>query len=186
MEIGEIPHLADFTYHKTLVDVDFDGVPVAGLDADFYRRPVGDRLLSVGVYRFGGAETHRAWGWVGEAHCSWHAYRDPGTGGFDGPFAGCPLLRVLREGDRARGFELGSGSPARRYLVDPDHVVAGAVTARPVGPVPAGSGSVAFRDPGLRLGALQTGGPSRVDDRRGRDREPEEQAAAGEQGRGPR
>nr|BFF24292.1 hypothetical protein GCM10025732_22570 [Glycomyces mayteni] len=133
MEIGEIPHLADFTFHKTLEDVDFEGVPVKGLVADFHRRPVGDRVLSVGVYRFAGSETHRAWGWVGEAHCSWHAYRDPGSGGFDGPFAGCPLLRVLFDGDRARGFELGSGSPARRFLVDPeDGVVAGAVTARPV------------------------------------------------------
>lgn len=116
MEIGEIPHLADFTFHKTLPDIDFDGVPLVGLDADFYRRPVGNRLLSVGVYRFGGSETHRAWGWVGEEHCAWHAYRDP-EAGFDGPHEGCPLLRVLREGDRAYGFELGSGQSVRQFLI---------------------------------------------------------------------
>lgn len=118
-EIGEIPHLADFTYHKTLPDIDFDAIPVPGLDADFYRRPVGDRLLSVGVYRFAGAETHRAWGWVGEAHCSWHAYRNPATGGFDGPFRGCPELRLLLECGRLRGFELGSGGLARKFLSGP-------------------------------------------------------------------
>lgn len=115
--IGEIPHLTDFSFHKTLPDIDFDETPVAGLDADFYRRPVGDRLLSVGVYRFDGAETHRAWGWVGDAHCSWHAYRDPATGDYDGPFQGCPLLRLLFDADRLHGFELGSGSLARRYLI---------------------------------------------------------------------
>ncbi len=114
--IGEIPHLTDFSFHKTLPDIDFEAVPVTGLDADFYRRPVAGRLLSVGVYRFAGAETHRAWGWVGEAHCSWHAYRDP-AGGFHGPFPGCPLLRLLRDGNRVVGFELGSGSLAREFLL---------------------------------------------------------------------
>lgn len=150
-EIGEIPHLADFTYHKTLPDIDFEAVPVPGLDADFFRRPVGDRTLSVGVYRFGGAETHRAWGWVGEAHCSWHAYRNPATGGFEGPFQGCPVFRLLRDGGRLSGFELGSGGLARQFL--------------------------------LRQGFAPRH-PARVDDRGDRDREAEEQAAAGEQCRG--
>jgi hypothetical protein len=152
-EIGEIPHLADFTYHKTLPDIDFDAIPVPGLDADFYRRPIGDRTLSVGVYRFGGAETHRAWGWVGEAHCSWHAYKNPATGGFDGPFQGCPVFRLLRDGGRLAGFELGSGGLARQFP--------------------------------LRQGFAPRQA-ARVDDRRDRDREAEEQAAAGEQCRGGR
>jgi hypothetical protein len=152
-EIGEIPHLADFTYHKTLPDIDFDAIPVPGLDADFYRRPIGGRTLSVGVYRFGGAETHRAWGWVGEAHCSWHAYKNPATGGFDGPFQGCPEFRLLRDGGRLAGFELGSGCLARQFL--------------------------------LRQGFAPCQS-ARVDDRRDRDREAEEQAAAGEQCRGGR
>lgn len=153
-EIGEIPHLADFTYHKTLPDIDFDAIPVPGLDADFYRRPVGPRLLSVGVYRFGGEETHRAWGWVGEAHCSWHAYRNPATGGFDGPFRGCPELRLLLEGSRLRGFELGSGGLARKFFSGPRQLL----TCHAAG----------------------------VPDRRGRDRQAEEQPAAGEQCRGGR
>ena len=178
-EIGEIPHLADFTFHKTLPDIDFDAVPIPGLDADFYRRPVGDRLLSVGVYRFRGTETHRAWGWVGEAHCSWHAYRNPVTGGFDGPFEGCPEMRLLldrpagnhaadrrsgvavddaaRAGARLGGFELGSGGLARQFLL--------------------GQGF---------SGPLQPGHPAGVDDRRCRDREAEEQPAAREQRRGAR
>lgn len=118
--IGELPLLTEFTFHKTLLDVDFEGVPMTGLDADFYRRPVGDRLLSVGVYRFAGAETHRAWGWVGEEHCSWHAYRDPVSGGFDGPYRGCPDLRVLSAPEGPYGFELGSaGRGRRRFLLGP-------------------------------------------------------------------
>ena len=116
-EIDELPQLADFTLHKTLRDVDFDGVAVTGLDADFYRRPVGDPLLSVGVYRFAGAETHRAWGWVGAAHCSWHAYRDPASAGFDGPHPGCPDLRVLLAEGRPYGFDLGVGDRRRRFLL---------------------------------------------------------------------
>lgn len=153
-EIDEIPHLADFTYHKTLPDIDFDATAVPGLDADFFRRPVGDRLLSVGVYRFGGAETHRAWGWVGDVHCSWHAYRNPTTEDFNGPFRGCPELRLLRADGRLLGFELGSGSLARQFS--------------------------------LGAGPLQAGHPAGVPDRGDRDREAEEQPAAGEQRRGPR
>lgn len=155
--VGEIPHLADFTYHKTLPDIDFEAIPVPGLDADFYRRPIGDRTLSVGVYRFGGAETHRAWGWVGEEHCSWHAYRNPVTGGFDGPFQGCPVFRLLREGGRLSGFELGSGGLARSFFLHQG-----------------------------RSGPLLARHPAGVDDRGGRDREAEEQAAAREQCRGGR
>lgn len=161
--VGEIPHLADFTYHKTLPDIDFETIPVPGLDADFYRRPVGDRTLSVGVYRFGGAETHRAWGWVGEAHCSWHAYRNPATGGFDGPFQGCPVFRLLREGGRLTGFTLGSGGLARQFLL--------------------GQGLLDERFAG---GPLLAGHPAGVPDRGDREREAEEQAAAGEQCRGAR
>lgn len=155
--VGEIPHLADFTFHKTLPDIDFESIPVPGLDADFYRRPVGDRTLSVGVYRFRGSETHRAWGWVGEEHCSWHAYRNPVTNGFDGPFRGCPEFRLLREGGRLSGFELGSGGLARSFLVRQG-----------------------------RSGPLLPGHSAGVHDRGGRDREAEEQAAAGEQCRGAR
>jgi hypothetical protein len=115
--IGELPLLTEFTFHKTLRDVDFEGVPIRGLDADFYRRPVDGRLLSVGVYRFEGAETHRAWGWVGEEHCAWHAYRDVDSGRFEGPFQGCPGLRVLRSSAGPCGFELGSGGGRRRFLL---------------------------------------------------------------------
>ncbi len=157
--VGEIPHLADFTYHKTLPDIDFESIPVPGLDADFYRRPVGGRTMSVGVYRFGGAETHRAWGWVGEEHCSWHAYRNPVTGGFDGPFRGCPEFRLLREGGRLSGFALGSGGLARQFLL---------------------------RRRFDGAGPLLAGHPAGIDDRGGRDREAEEQAAAREQCRGAR
>lgn len=117
VEIGELPQLADFAFHKTLRDVDFDRLPVTGLDADFYRRPVGDRLLSVGVYRLAGAETHRAWGWVGEAHCSWHAYWNPEAERFDGPFPGCPELRPLHADGTVYAFDLGPGRLCRRYLV---------------------------------------------------------------------
>ena len=182
--IGEIPHLTDFTFHKTLPDIDFDEIPVAGLDADFYRRPVGDRLLSVGVYRFGGAETHRAWGWVGEAHCSWHAYREPATGGFHGPLRGCPQLRLLLDGYRAYGFELGSGSRARQFLIGQRQAAQGSAEQDAVkrGPVE----QDLFGQGLLRASPLQPGRPAGVDDRRGRDREPEEQPAAREQRRGTR
>jgi hypothetical protein len=116
-DIGLLPRLADFTHHKTLRDIDFDGVHIPGLDAAFYRRPVGDRLLSVGVYRFRGAETHRAWGWVGDAHCSWHAYRTGGPEAFAGPFPGCPPLRVLGDAGAVLGFELGAGGLRRVFAV---------------------------------------------------------------------
>ncbi|WP_232805701.1 hypothetical protein [Glycomyces xiaoerkulensis] len=118
VEIDELPQLADFKHHRTIRSVDFDGFPLPGLDADFYRRPVADRLLSVGVYRLDGTETHRAWGWVGEAHCSRHAYRDR-SGGFAGPFPGCPELRVLVENGRAVAFDLGPGRRRRRFALSP-------------------------------------------------------------------
>ncbi|THV39502.1 hypothetical protein [Glycomyces buryatensis] len=149
-EVGRLPQLGHFTHHKTLRNVDFDEIPVPGLDADFYRRPVADRLLSVGVYRFGGAETHRAWGWVGDAHCSWHAYWNPAADRFDGPIPGCPELRLLLTEGRAYGFELGFGGLHRRFLLDGEF--------------------------------LRSGSPTRVDDPRDADRQPDPEPGALEHG----
>ncbi|MFC4334389.1 hypothetical protein [Salininema proteolyticum] len=99
-----VPRLTDFRYHRTIYDIGFEGVDLPGLDADFYRRSTPAGVLSVGVYRLRGQETHRAWGWVGEEHCAYHAVVDPYSGMLQGPVPGCPDFAVLKLGDRPYGF----------------------------------------------------------------------------------
>ncbi|MGH8794579.1 MAG: hypothetical protein ACRDXX_18255 [Stackebrandtia sp.] len=94
-DAGGVPDLAEFSLHKVLYDVDFDDVIVPGLCGAFYRRPDGDGILSVGMYMMDGVELFRAWGPVGEEHCSHHAAATP-DGEFDGPHPGCPDVRVKR------------------------------------------------------------------------------------------
>ncbi|HIW61418.1 MAG TPA: hypothetical protein H9881_03090 [Candidatus Stackebrandtia excrementipullorum] len=100
-----VPDLASFSLHKIVYDVDFDGVPVPGLVAAFYRRPDGDRVLSVGVYMADGVELFRAWGHTDEAHCAHHAITCP-DGTLDGPHIGCPEVTASMEDGRAIGVAI--------------------------------------------------------------------------------
>jgi hypothetical protein len=100
-----IPDLADFSLHKISYDVDFDGVAVPGLCGAFYRCPDGGRLLSVGIYMMDGVELFRAWGYVGEEHCAYHAVVCV-DGSIDGPHIGCPDVAVVQESGAVAGLEI--------------------------------------------------------------------------------
>jgi hypothetical protein len=79
---------------------------VPGLRADFYRRPEGDRIASVGCYSYGGREVLMAWGWVDERHCSRHSVHDP-VQGWQTVVEGCPDVRFVRSGDGVDGPVVG-------------------------------------------------------------------------------
>ncbi|GAA4899451.1 hypothetical protein LX16_0759 [Stackebrandtia albiflava] len=100
-----MPDLANFSLHKIVYDVDFDDVAVPGLCGAFYRCPDGDRILSVGIYMADGVESFRAWGYVDEPHCAYHAVVSA-DGSWDGPYAGCPEVEVLTEAGRVTGVAL--------------------------------------------------------------------------------
>lgn len=113
-----LPDLADFSLHKIHYDVDFDGVPVPGLCGAFYRRADGDRILSVGIYMMDGVELFKAWGYVGEEHCTHHAVTCM-DGTVDGPHIGCPEVTVLREFDAVVGFVVDTPGREHRVAVPP-------------------------------------------------------------------
>lgn len=103
-----IPDLTAYVPHRSVPDADFEGTIVPGLRADFYRRPDGDRIASVGRYSYGGRPVLMAWGYVDETHCSRHAVNDP-VHGWQAPVDGCPGVRFddgfelrLPEGDWLR------------------------------------------------------------------------------------
>ncbi|MDI6100276.1 hypothetical protein QLQ12_16850 [Actinoplanes sp. NEAU-A12] len=88
-------------------DAEFEGVAVPGLRADFYRRPDGDRIASVGRYSYQGRTVLMAWGYVDEEHCRQHAIHDP-RAGWHAVVDGCPDVRL------AGGFEV--RTPDGRWL----------------------------------------------------------------------
>ncbi|WP_033341476.1 hypothetical protein [Catenuloplanes japonicus] len=98
-----LPDLRTYRLHRTLPEADFEGVPVPGLHAEFYRRPVGDRIASVGRYSYNGRRLLLAWGYVGEEHCRYSAVRDPRRG-WQPATQGCPDVRVVRDGEAVTGF----------------------------------------------------------------------------------
>ncbi|WP_430789432.1 hypothetical protein [Actinoplanes sp. G11-F43] len=63
-----------------------------GLRADFFRRPDGDRIASVGRYSYQGRDVLMAWGFVDEKHCRQHAVHDP-VDGWQPVVDGCPDVR---------------------------------------------------------------------------------------------
>ena len=110
-----MPDLADFRLHKLIYDVDFDGVAVPGLCGAFYRCTDGARTLSIGIYLLGTAELFRAWGYVDEEHCTFHSVTCV-DGDVDGPYTGCPDVRVHTEPGRVTGLLI--RTPQREYHVD--------------------------------------------------------------------
>ena len=89
--------------HRIVADAAFEGVPVPGLRAEFFHRPQGDRVVSVGRYSMDGRELLLAWGYVDEQHCRWHAVRDP-LGGWHRVADGCPQVELLRDGQAVVGL----------------------------------------------------------------------------------
>ena len=98
-----LPDLSGYEPHRTVLDAPFEGVPVPGLRADFFRRAEGDRVATVGCYSFGDRELLMAWGYVDEEHCRHNAVRDPG-GGWHAPADGCPDVELVRDGPTVVGL----------------------------------------------------------------------------------
>ncbi|GAA1413452.1 hypothetical protein GCM10009662_57880 [Catellatospora coxensis] len=96
-EAGTLPRLAEYVPHRIVSDIDLEGHVVPGLTGEFFRRPEDGRTATVGLYRYLGAELFMAWGYVGEEHCRWTAYRRA-DGAWSVPHAGCP--RVRRSGEQ--------------------------------------------------------------------------------------
>jgi hypothetical protein len=104
------PDISLFEPHLTVDDADLDGVTVPGLRAEFLRRPDGARVATVGRYSHAGRELFMAWGYVGEEHCRYYAVRGV-DGDWERPQAGCPRVRVLRDGaDTVAGLAMRSAS----------------------------------------------------------------------------
>ena len=98
-----LPDLREFIPHRTVLDAPFEGVPVPGLRAEFFRRAEGDRIASVGRYSIGDRELLLAWGYVDEEHCRHNAVRDP-AGGWHRPADGCPVVELVRDGQDVVGL----------------------------------------------------------------------------------
>ncbi|GAA1379516.1 hypothetical protein [Catellatospora chokoriensis] len=92
-----LPRLAEYAPHRIVSDIDLEGHVVPGLTGEFFRRPEDGRTATVGLYRYLGIELFMAWGYVGEEHCRWTAYRRT-DGGWGPPHPGCP--RVRRSGEQ--------------------------------------------------------------------------------------
>ncbi|MGX6607514.1 hypothetical protein ACWKSP_36120 [Micromonosporaceae bacterium Da 78-11] len=97
------PDLRGYHPHRAQTDAPFEGVPVPGLRAEFFRRPEGDRIATVGRYSIGGRDLLMAWGYTDEDHCRHNAVRD-GAGGWHPPAEGCPDVRLVRDGQAVVGL----------------------------------------------------------------------------------
>ena len=98
-----LPDLSAYRLHRTVVDAEFEGVPVPGLSAEFFRREEAGRLASAGRYRLRGRDLLLAWGYVDEEHCRFSAVR-AADGCWSAPMPGCPQIRVIRAGARVTGL----------------------------------------------------------------------------------
>jgi hypothetical protein len=85
------PDLTLYTQHRQAPDATLDGVSVPGLHGTYYSRPDGSRVATVGVYRYDGVELFWAWGYADEAHCAFHAVRQP-DGEWSSARRGCPRV----------------------------------------------------------------------------------------------
>jgi hypothetical protein len=99
-----LPDLSNYVRHRTVHDAPFEGVPVPGLRADYFRRADGDRIATVGRYSIDGRDLLMAWGFVDEEHCRHNAVRDQGGGGWHPAADGCPEVELIRDGRSVVGL----------------------------------------------------------------------------------
>jgi hypothetical protein len=103
----DVPDLTDYRIHRAVDAAEFEGVAVPGLSVRFLRRVHTGRVESIACYRHRGQELLLAWGFVDEAHCRWHSVHVDGE--WQEPRAGCPEVRVFKEGQRVVGFAVRDG-----------------------------------------------------------------------------
>lgn len=98
-----LPDLTEYRHHRAVRDAPFEGRPVPGLHAEYFRRAEGGRTATVGRYSWAGRELLMAWGYTDEEHCRHHAVRAAG-GGWHPAADGCPEVRVMRDGQAVVGL----------------------------------------------------------------------------------
>jgi hypothetical protein len=120
-----LPDLSAFELDRIVDDCSVWDVAVPGLRATYYRSVQPDRTLTAGVYAYQGVEVFVAWGYAGERHCRFHAFRDL-DGKWERPRPGCPRVRPVQAGDRVTGLLVRTGSGER--TVPAQLVASGAAT----------------------------------------------------------
>jgi hypothetical protein len=101
--VPQIPDISDYKLHRTVHDVDLEGIVVPGLTGQFFERDENGRVATVGCYTLKGEEIFMAWGYRDDAHCSWTAYRQ--RDGWTAPHRGCPRPRAVNEAIARPGAE---------------------------------------------------------------------------------
>lgn len=121
-----LPDLTAYRLHRTSADAQLEGAAVPGLHAEIFHRDLGERVASVGLYRYAGRELLMAWGFADEEHCRYSALCDV-EGRWQPAVAGCPRVRLVRAGDRADGPVTGLVLRDHRgRWVDADRMASGA------------------------------------------------------------
>ncbi|BBH70883.1 hypothetical protein ACTI_75680 [Actinoplanes sp. OR16] len=105
----QIPDLSEYAAHRVENDAAFEGVEVPGLRAEFFRRPEGERVESVGRYTFDGRDLLLAWGYVDEEHCRHNAVV-AADGCWQPPVDGCPQVELITDGQAVVGLAVRSPS----------------------------------------------------------------------------
>jgi hypothetical protein len=120
-----LPDLSVYDLHRTVGDSPVRGVPVPGLTATYFRRSGPGRTATAGLYAYQGVELFVAWGYAGERHCRFHAFRDL-DGGWEQARPGCPRVRAVQAGGQVTGLLLRTRSGERTLPVQSALVAASA------------------------------------------------------------
>ena len=101
-----IPDIATFEKYseKEIVLAD-TGEVLPGVRGEFYKKIVGAKTISVGIFSANGKLLYCAWGDHAEVHCGMHAVM--GTSGtWLSPEAGCPIKIAKKDGDKVIALEM--------------------------------------------------------------------------------
>ena len=103
--------------YKTKKKVFIDGLGIVPeINADFFQKEMGDRLLSAGVFKDKkGSVLYCAWGFKDEAHCSFTAVMGA-RGNWLMPMRGCPQVKRLTRSSVTIGITIKNGSRRKTFV----------------------------------------------------------------------
>jgi hypothetical protein len=99
--------LSHYRPYRVVDDIPIADEPVPGLRGEFFRREVGDRVATVGLYRYAGSEFFQAWGYAGEPRSRFSILR-AADGEWESAQPGCPQVLVVRDGGHVLGVAVRS------------------------------------------------------------------------------
>ncbi len=113
--LEQLPNLSEYKKYKEKNGLTFDDKTTTELvQAEFFEKQVGSRIISLGIFSYNTKPMFCAWGYKDEEHCSMHAVMGNDDNWFS-PQKGCPVKIAIKDGNKNIGLRMPTKQGDREF-----------------------------------------------------------------------